>query len=775
MDSRSFKDGAPIIEQGEVGDGFYIIREGKAQVTRVDPMTNEAQAICTLQNGDFFGEAALLKNQARGATVVADGDLVVHFLNKNKFKNLFLQAATQGKFDKRKGVSAEGVSEDAQRCEGLRPTSAMPTKATRSKGRVLQEAIRKSLAENTLFTGISEKHIVMVIESMWLKKVAKDEIIMKQGELGDNLYVVEAGEFEVWVDDHRLPSKTPYQLMGELALMYGHARPSTVVAAVDSKVWVIDRFSFRSILTNTSQEELLDREATLKTVPVLKSLRAGEHFKLAEALERVQFDNGDIIVRQGDEGDAMYILTHGKVTVKKSILGKDVKVGTLTPTDFFGERALLKNDTRNATIEAKGRVECLRLDRHAFSLLLGSLSDRLTKASDHYDLIDQGIQQELNREAGDQSASVAKKVSALAVPGAEFSVAAAETKKVMAVEPKPKTSKPLEAPEAARGTSLIQRADLDTVGLLGKGSFGTVNLCRHRDDGGPHAGMMLALKSVAKNHVVKTKQDTHIVSERLALATLDHPMVVKLYCTYQDSTYVYFLMEPAMGGELFSLLRTRSMLSNKESAFYAASVLLVFEYMHNVGIVYRDLKPENMLLDKTGYLKLTDFGFAKNIGKDGRTWTLCGTPDYLAPEVITGKGHGVGVDWWCVGILIFEMLTGQAPFYDDSQMKSYSKIKSGYIDYPSHMSRAARDICSKLLQVNHTKRYGVIQGGASLIKEHEWFSVLSFGELFRGEIEPPWKPEIKSDLDLSNFDDYADEPDVAHSIYTGSQHWCRDF
>jgi protein kinase A len=334
----------------------------------------------------------------------------------------------------------------------------------------------------------------------------------------------------------------------------------------------------------------------------------------------------------------------------------------------------------------------------------------------------------------------------------------------------------LEAPTVAPShQSMIQRADLDTVGLLGKGSFGTVNLCRHRDDGGAYAGMMFALKSVAKTHVIKTKQDVHIVNERSALCRMDHPFVVKLFCTYQDSTYVYFLMEPAMGGELFSLLRTRSMLNDKESAFYAASVLLVFEYMHTLGILYRDLKPENMLLDGKGYLKLTDFGFAKYLGKFGRTWTLCGTPDYLAPEVISGKGHGVGVDWWCLGILIYEMLAGQAPFYDDIPMKSYSKIKEGRIDFPSHMTQSARDICRKLLVVNHTKRYGVIQGGATLIKKHDWFKNLSFDKLLSGGEVPPWKPHIMDEQDISNFDDYDDEPTVEHAAYTGSQHWCKDF
>ncbi len=171
--------------------------------------------------------------------------------------------------------------------------------------------------------------------------------------------------------------------------------------------------------------------------------------------------------------------------------------------------------------------------------------------------------------------------------------------------------------------------------------------------------------------------------------------------------------------------------------FYAASVVLAFEFMHEKNIIYRDLKPENLLLDHLGFLKVTDFGFAKEIGKDGRTWTLCGTPDYLAPEIVSGKGHGKAVDWWTLGVLIYEMLASYPPFYDEEPMKTYQKIVSGKVTYPPHFSAEAVNLISKLLQLKAANRLGVIKGGAALIKAHPWFKGFDWNAHVAQKITPP--------------------------------------
>jgi len=252
---------------------------------------------------------------------------------------------------------------------------------------------------------------------------------------------------------------------------------------------------------------------------------------------------------------------------------------------------------------------------------------------------------------------------------------------------------------------------------------------------------------------------------------LDHPFIVKLFTTYQDRDQLYFLLEPTLGGELFRLLRHRKKFEDKPARFMAASVVLAFEYIHSKNIIYRDLKPENLLVDDQGYLKMTDFGFAKIVKQ--RTWTLCGTPDYLAPEVVSGAGHGKGVDWWTLGILIFEMLQGHAPFYDDDVMKTYCKILHGQVPYPRNFSKDAIAIIKKFLDKKVSKRLGRLKGGAQLIREQPWFKGFDWDKFYGKQIKAPFTPLVKSQEDLSNFDS-SDESNPRQP-YSGDDKWASDF
>jgi len=178
--------------------------------------------------------------------------------------------------------------------------------------------------------------------------------------------------------------------------------------------------------------------------------------------------------------------------------------------------------------------------------------------------------------------------------------------------------------------------------------------------------------------------------------------------------------------------------------------------MHSKGIIYRDLKPENLLLTEKGYLKITDFGFAKKI-KEKRTWTLCGTPDYLAPEVVSGQGHDRSVDWWTLGILIYEMLASYPPFYDEDPMKTYAKIMHGQVAFPMHFSKQAVDLIKRLLHPKPTKRLGVLKGGAKLIKQHPWFKGFDWEQFEKQTMKAPIILPVKGKEDLSNFEEYPDE------------------
>ncbi|KAK7576358.1 hypothetical protein V9T40_012644 [Parthenolecanium corni] len=188
--------------------------------------------------------------------------------------------------------------------------------------------------------------------------------------------------------------------------------------------------------------------------------------------------------------------------------------------------------------------------------------------------------------------------------------------------------------------------------------------------------------------------------------------------------------------------------------FYAAEIVIALDYLHARNIVYRDLKPENLLLDRDGHLKITDFGFAKKL--TDRTWTLCGTPEYLAPEIIQSKGHNKAVDWWALGVLIYEMLAGYPPFFDDNPFGIYEKILAGKIEWTRFIDPIAKDLIKKLLVQDRTKRLGNMKNGVEDVKRHRWFKHIDWQDVYNKRLKPPIVPRITFEGDTRNFDEYPE-------------------
>ncbi|KAK1751825.1 kinase-like domain-containing protein [Echria macrotheca] len=323
--------------------------------------------------------------------------------------------------------------------------------------------------------------------------------------------------------------------------------------------------------------------------------------------------------------------------------------------------------------------------------------------------------------------------------------------------PLPQTVAVLEEFQVPQGQARVTKgkyslADFEILRTLGTGSFGRVHLVQSR-----HNQRFYAVKVLKKAQVVKMKQVEHTNDERRMLAEVKHPFLITLWGTFQDARNLYMVMDFVEGGELFSLLRKSGRFPNPVAKFYAAEVTLALEYLHSRNIIYRDLKPENLLLDRHGHLKITDFGFAKRV--PDKTWTLCGTPDYLAPEVVSNKGYNKSVDWWSLGILIYEMLCGYTPFWDGgSPMKIYENILKGKIKYPAYINPDAQDLLERLITADITKRLGNLYGGSDDVKNHPWFAEVTWDRLLRKDIDAPYTPPVKAGAgDASQFDRYPEE------------------
>eukprot|EP00747_Dinoflagellata_sp_TGD_P194681 gnl/TRDRNA2_/TRDRNA2_62383_c0_seq1.p1 gnl/TRDRNA2_/TRDRNA2_62383_c0~~gnl/TRDRNA2_/TRDRNA2_62383_c0_seq1.p1 ORF type:complete len:304 (-),score=71.50 gnl/TRDRNA2_/TRDRNA2_62383_c0_seq1:48-863(-) len=233
----------------------------------------------------------------------------------------------------------------------------------------------------------------------------------------------------------------------------------------------------------------------------------------------------------------------------------------------------------------------------------------------------------------------------------------------------------------------------------------------------------------------------------------DSPFVVKLHECFNSSQSLYLLLELALGGELYATYNKHGFYGSlKHAKFYVAGTVFAFEHLHELKIVFRDLKPENLLLNVDGQVKLTDMGLAKQIA--GKTHTTCGTPDYFAPEVIQNSGHSHEVDWWTLGILTFELITGAPPFESQDPMQTYKKIIKG-IDSakfpPKIKGTPGEDIVKSLCQARPNARLAVKKGGTQNIKDHALFSGFDWGGMFNRTLTPPYKPKVKSPTDKANF------------------------
>eukprot|EP00549_Striatella_unipunctata_P008332 CAMPEP_0118682716 /NCGR_PEP_ID=MMETSP0800-20121206/5632_1 /TAXON_ID=210618 ORGANISM="Striatella unipunctata, Strain CCMP2910" /NCGR_SAMPLE_ID=MMETSP0800 /ASSEMBLY_ACC=CAM_ASM_000638 /LENGTH=474 /DNA_ID=CAMNT_0006579121 /DNA_START=60 /DNA_END=1484 /DNA_ORIENTATION=- len=316
------------------------------------------------------------------------------------------------------------------------------------------------------------------------------------------------------------------------------------------------------------------------------------------------------------------------------------------------------------------------------------------------------------------------------------------------------------AAEKSKASTEILFQDVKKLKILGAGTFGQVWLVSNRKS---KEAVPLALKIQSKRELINHHQVKGVMRERKIMGMLDHPFIIKLHQTFQDDKFLYLLMDMIQGGELFTVIHsfTKDGVKESQAQFYAAGVLEALAYFHSRHIVYRDLKPENVLIDRHGYPVLIDLGFAKVVMD--KTYTLCGTPLYLAPEVILSRGHNKAADYWSWAVMVYEMISGVTPFLEErmDQITLFKRITRGKFYFPQGniMSSEVKELISRILIINPSERLGSFARGAQDIKDHHWFNNLDFKKLLKRELRGPWIPKIKNALDVSNFDSWDHLPD----------------
>ncbi|KAJ7379277.1 cGMP-dependent protein kinase 1 [Desmophyllum pertusum] len=634
----------------------------------------------------------------------------------DKYRSVLQPAVATRTRNQRQGISAEPQNYKAV-------TDASKPLQRHDKTAKSKELIKDAILDNDFLKKLEASQIREVVDCMFEKTWKKEEYIIKEGESGSHLYVLEEGKVKVMKEGAVLGQMGPGRVFGELAILYKCPRTASVKAETAAKIWAIDRQTFQTIMMKTGimrQKEHID---FLKSVPLLKELREDLLSKVADVIEEAFYEEGEYIIRQGARGDTFFIIKKGAVNItqRTSISSDPVFVRTLGKGAYFGEKALKGEDLRTANcIAAKGGVHCLVLDREAFEAYIGSLEDMKT---DKYSDKERGVEPQI--------ASLTKK----------------------------------EQDEFAT----VSLKDVSLLKTLGVGGFGRVELIQIAND-----KRTFALKTLKKHHIVETRQQDHIMSEKKIMMEANCGFIVRLYKTFKNSKYLYMLLEACLGGELWTILRDKGSFDDGTTRFYVGCVIEAFTYLHERGIVYRDLKPENLLLDSKGYCKLVDFGFAKKIGFGRKTWTFCGTPEYVAPEIILNKGHDLSADYWSLGILMYELLTGSPPFTGSDPMKTYNIILKGIdmIEFPRKVLKNAHALIKRLCRDNPTERLGYQKGGLKDIKKNKWFDGFNWEGLKNRKLQPPIIPKIKSPTDASNFDDYPPDDEVPPDDSTG---WDKDF
>ena len=699
------------------------------------------------------------------------------------------------------GKKRETVQCNPVNVENYEPPSFPKSEAER-------KFIDDALGENFIFAHLTGQERESLIDAMEKEVVPRGTPLFRQGRFGDYFYIVAEGKVVALVNNLRAGIFNVGDSFGEMALLYNSPRASTCLAVTECTLYKVDQSTFRHILASHHDATHKDLREILVNIPMFEHLGTTNMTKFLDALTTAKFLPRERIVTKGDAGEVFYIIQEGSVKVHDIGLGdSQYENQLLTAGDYFGERALLTGEPRAANVTAVSDTTCLCLSRETFELVFGSLEQMMDRGmkkrflgsvpifansnfSDHeMDLLTDVVTEQCYRK-GEKLCEAGKayrqelwiirhgKVLVTNKKGKLFNLRTGDYFGDKSIKGDPGhisshtaimeenttcwvlTRKDIEDVTGDIGrlgefvpfthanvNKSLRLKDLNMLKVLGEGGFGKVWLVTSKRGQRP-----FALKQMDKRQLIQQRQVQNTRREKDIMFSVEHPFLLQLVSSFQDENNLYLLLELLQGGDLFTRLKdVKGGLDVNEARFYTACIIEALGHFHQRSIVYRDLKPENVMVRRDGYCTIIDFGFAKVVAD--KTYTLCGTPEYLAPELIMSKGHNKAVDYWAFGVLLYELLVGESAFFPEAsdQHQLFKNIVMVKYSVPDTVDADARDLIEKLLMRSPAARLGNQAGGHKDIENHPFYQNITFKKLLRKQIKAPWVPVIKDALDSSYF------------------------
>ncbi|KAM3140827.1 hypothetical protein pb186bvf_007054 [Paramecium bursaria] len=687
------------------------------------------------------------------------------------------------------------------------------TKLEREKKPTDYQLILNALSQHYFFTNISEKHKEDIVYKMFYCKVDSQQFIFKQGDQASSYYIIEKGQCEVLINDEHKRKIQAGQGFGELALLYGAPRSASIRALEETYLWGIDRSTFRKAVEELVQREFQENRTFIDSINFFDWMNSDQKDAIAGVIVTQQFKQDEPIVIEGDPATSYFIIKSGIVKIVKG--GKEIR--KMNEGDSFGEQALYQNSIRGASVIAESlEVKCLAIGREMITKILGdkiqvimynnllkwsfeknSLLCKLTKIqvekivskieTVNYEAkqnvfvsnskcdklvivlegaLENGVKQIATKGqmVGDQF--LAQKNRDKLIPYDIFmdkkgkvaqitfdlfyECIGGELEQVIEKNQNNHEIKYMNKQKSQYVYDYLTLEQMIMIKKLGFGQFGSVYLCRNTKD-----HKLYAIKCIVKNQIVEQHLENHLVMEKKVLESVQFPLIMKFFKSLRDENNIYFLVEYIRGMELFDVIRDIGLLNIMDSQFFIGSLLLCMEYLHSHHIIYRDIKPENIMVDHQGYMRLIDMGTAKYLKGKGRTFTIIGTPHYMAPEIITGKGYTYTVDIWSIGVCLFEFMCGGVPFAEDAEdpYDIYEEIVKKPLTFPAFLKdKKTRKFCDQLLNKTPEQRIGT---GYPAVKAHPWFETLDWDKLMDRELKPPYIPpkdKIISDKEIQRLE-----------------------